>query len=131
MSNESKQKIPGIDKEAHRAKFDYIKSNHFRIIHMNGVWGGNAPRRGLIQMFVWSERWPIPRQTVHKIKPDGSIGDEIDSERISRDSIVREVEVGIVMDINDAKRLRDWLNDKITGFERLEKEMKKSRERRK
>lgn len=99
-----------------RVKFDYIKSNFFRVVHADGVLGGLTPRLD-IHMDVWSERQAIPRELVHELKPDGTLGDELKEERTARDAIVREVEVGIVIDVALAKAMIDWLQEKINRIE--------------
>jgi hypothetical protein len=125
MANESKKKLPGIDLEEKRANYDYIKSNYFRVIHVDGIFGGNSPRVGKIQMAIWNERWPIPRQAVYKIEQDGKIGAEIPEERLARNAIVREVEAQLLMDIGTAKAMRDWLGNKIAEFEKIKKTIPK------
>jgi len=98
--------------------FDYIKSSFFRIIHVDGVVGGLTPRLD-IQMNFWSERFPIPKQVVHRREPDGGLGEEILAERLTRDAIIREVEAGIVLDFYTAKAIRDWLNKRIEEVEKI------------
>jgi hypothetical protein len=119
---EEKIKVPGVDLDEGTISYDYIKSNQFRVIHVDGVWGGNAPT-GFINMSVFSERWPIPKRTVSKFEPEGRVGDEIKEKRVFRDSVVREVDAQLVMSIDVAKRIREWLNDKIATYEeKLQKE---------
>lgn len=89
--------------------FDFIKSNLFRVIHADGVWGGVGPR-GNIQMGFYSERFPIPRRVEMEIK-EGRVGDEIS--RDARSDIVREVEAEVIMNLQTAKALKDWLTTKI------------------
>jgi hypothetical protein len=120
---------PGINEEAHQVRYDFIKSNHFRVIHVDGICGGISPRGGLVHMAVWNERWPIPKQTVHEFTPDAEVGKEILAERVMRNAIVREVEAQLVMDISEAKRLRDWLDDKIKSFEEGTKQLEKGEEK--
>jgi hypothetical protein len=105
---------PGIDLENGTISYDYIKGNNFRVIHVDGVYGGTAPRPGIIHMDVFNERWPIPKRTVNKFSREEGVGKEIFEERITRDAVVREVEVELVMGIDTAIRMRDWLNNKIT-----------------
>jgi hypothetical protein len=107
---------PGYDEEAKRIKFDFIKGNYFRVIHVDGVYGGFSPQ-GLFQMAVWNERWPIPRQTIHEISPNGQLGKEIPDERTTRNAVVREVEAQLVMDISQAKNMLEWLKEKIEAYE--------------
>jgi hypothetical protein len=114
MAEEIKKGPPGIDVEAGRIRFDFIKSNYFRVIHVEGVFGGNSPR-GLINMAVFNERWPIPKQITHEFK-EGKSGDEI--ERASRDAVVREVEAQLVMNVQTAKIICKWLQGKIDDIEK-------------
>jgi hypothetical protein len=115
METNGEKKIgPGIDLEKGTISFDYIKGNNFRVIHVNGVYGGNAPRPGIIHMNIFNERWPIPKRTVSQFSAEKGIGKEIMEERITRDAVVREVEAQLVMSIDVAIRIRDWLNDKLT-----------------
>lgn len=113
--------MPDNPREASGDKYraDYIKSNYFRVVHADGVFGGLTPR-GYIQLDIWSERQPIPKQSVYPLTREGdggSLGDELMSERIARDAAIREVEVGIVVDIPLAKSLIKWLQDRVAQAE--------------
>lgn len=99
--------------------FHYIKSNHFRVVYVSGVLGGVGPG-GHIEMNVYAERRPIPRRTVHALKSDGTLGDEDREARLSREGLVREVEVGAVMDLPTAQSLHKWLGEKIEELIRIE-----------
>ncbi len=121
MEKEFKKSAPGIDEGSQRVKYDFIKSNFFRVIHVDGIFGGVTPQR-LIQMSVWNERWPIPKQVSHKLLPEGQLGEEVPEERISRDAIVREVEAHLVMSLETAQQMFKWLQGRITT---LEGELKK------
>ena len=104
--------------------FHYIKSPGFRSVHADGVWGGATPR-GYITMSFYSERFPIPQKLVFEHTPEGRLGKEIS--RQSRDGLIREVDVEVMMDLEMAKSFRVWLDDKIQF---LEKEMEKRKARR-
>lgn len=104
--------------ESGRLNFDYIKSNYFRVIHCDGVWGGISPKL-TIQMAVFSERNAIPTQTVQEVKADGAIGEELLERRTVRDAIIREVEANIVMDLQTAKVIVGWLQGKVNQIEAL------------
>ncbi len=86
--------------------FHYVKSNYFRVVHADGIFGGATPNGDLL-MTVWNQRVPIPKKTTHVIGDDGSIGQEIDRE--SRVGIVREVEVGVVFKPDAVKSIIEWL----------------------
>lgn len=93
-------------------EFHYIKSNSFRAVHCDGVWGGTTPR-GYITMNFYSERAPIPNRLKHAVEPDGRVGKEIAEGRITREGIIREVEVEVIMDLEMAKSVVDWLQGHI------------------
>ena len=95
-------------------EFHYLKSNSFRVVHCDGVWGGTTPR-GYITMSFYSERAPIPRRIIHEFKPEGILGQE--TGRDSREGIIREVEVEVMMDLAVAKSLIPWLEEKIQALE--------------
>jgi len=116
MSQEQPPSPPGVDLEAKTIRFDYIKGNYFRAIHVDGAFGGSSPR-GDIRMSVWNERWPIPQQMVYRLGDEGGVTDELREKRIGRDAVIREVEVELVMDLEVAKNIRKWLDDKIKKAE--------------
>ena len=96
--------------------FHYIKSNSFRVVHGDGVWGGTTPR-GYIAMSFFSERSPIPTKLTHEVSPSG-LGEETDRE--SREGIIREVEVEVLVDLDTAKSLIPWLEGHIRALEQLQ-----------
>jgi hypothetical protein len=113
----SKKKSASAKKQQ-TISFDFIKSNQFRVIHVDGAWGGIAAP-GHIHMSFFSERTAIPQQITHVINSDGSLGEEVKDKRKGRDAIVREVEVDAVMSLHTAISIRDWLDRKIEEMQRL------------
>jgi hypothetical protein len=99
-----------------KVKFDYIKSNFFRTARVDGAWAGTNGYLDLI-LSLYSERSPIPRQTAHVISEDQHLGEEILSERITRDAIVREIEISVSMNLDVAKSLQTLLNTQIAALE--------------
>jgi hypothetical protein len=93
-------------------KFDFIKSNFFRVVYANGAYGGLSPY-GEIRMAIYNDRAPIPKRTKQLVTTEGKLGDEVIESRVQRDAIVREVEVDIVMTLDTARAMRSWLDDKI------------------
>ncbi len=94
--------------------FDFIKSNYFRVISVDGAFGGLSLSGRTINMAIYSERRPIPKRVVTSVKPDGFLGDEVKDKRDERDAIVRELEANLVFDLSTAIAIRGWLDDKIT-----------------
>lgn len=95
------------------------------MIHVDGAIGGPSPNGHLVVSF-FSERAPIPQQTEHRVqlvagqKDAGVIGDEIPESRISRDAIVREVEVSLVLDYKTALTIHRWLGSRLENLKSIE-----------
>jgi hypothetical protein len=106
-----KEKIP---KEV---EFDFLKSNYFRVIRADGAFGGLSPS-GAIHMGIYSERHAIPQKIFHAVE-NRQLGPEIVSKRQGRKSVVREMEVDVVLEITAAMVLRKWLDDRIEQYQKL------------
>ena len=94
--------------------FHYIKASGFRVVHADGVWGGPTPL-GYITMSFFSERAPIPRKISFELESQGTLGQE--TSRDTKDGLVREVDVEVVVDLRMAKNLMEWLNEKVQYLE--------------
>lgn len=92
---------------------DYIKSNLFRVIHVDGAWGSVTPN-GDIHIDLWNARQAIPKRI--QLRPDES-GDLEVTDSIVRCDYVHEVEVGVVMSVDTARQFRDWLEEQIKEIE--------------
>lgn len=103
--------------EDNKVAFHYIKSKYFRVVHADGAFGGLTPHLDIF-LSLYSERPPIPKRMVHDVV-DGRLGDEIRAERKSKSGIVREAEIGITMDIDVAKSLVEWLQQKIQDVDKV------------
>ena len=102
--------------------FDFIKSNHFRVVHVDGAWGGLTPN-GHVNMVLYSERPPIPKQMTHQVNPDGAMK-EIKELRLVRDTTaIREVEVSAIMPAVVARALRDWLTERLIQLDEIKKKI--------
>ena len=112
---------PSEPKLPEQLNFHYIKSNFFRVIHADGMHGG-VSHNGSIHMALFNERPAIPQQVVHKVTKDGSLGSEIREERVTRDAIVREVAVEVLMSLRTAKSLHKWLGEHVKRLEKALKE---------
>lgn len=104
---------PPLPKEV---KIDYIKSNHFRVVHGDGVFGGVSPH-GKVFLTFWSARPSIPQTIIHAVNQDGSLGDEIREARVGRDAMIREAEVAVLMDVDVAKSFIKLLQERVKIIE--------------
>ncbi len=91
-------------------KYNFIKSQQYRDIQIDGIWGGVHPG-GYIQMAVFKDKSHLPEMVEYEVGEDGRIGKE--SSRELPDGITRVLEVDIAMNLNVAIVMRDWLNQRI------------------
>jgi hypothetical protein len=101
----------GTDAEG-QLSFDFIKSNFFRTIHVDGAFGGIGPTARTINMAIYSERRPIPTQVTHLVA-GGELGAEVAGLRKERISYVRELEANLVFDLPTALAIQKWLRERI------------------
>ncbi|MEY2856260.1 MAG: hypothetical protein RLZZ74_569 [Cyanobacteriota bacterium] len=97
--------------------FDYIKSNYFRVLHVDELSIERNPQ-GDIQIILWNERNSIPKRVVYTLSPDGSAsGEEITEECENRGSIIREVEASFSIDVDTAKSFAQLLQNFVNKIE--------------
>jgi len=108
-------------------KFNYVKSNYFRVIHADGAYGGITPY-GNIFFSLYNDRAAVPDVTVQAVGESGFAGDEIVSERIGKTGIERELEVSVVMPLYAAKALHEWLEIRIKTVEKMQEEQQQQKE---
>lgn len=92
--------------------FHYIKAPDFRTVHVDGVIGGLSPN-GYLHAAVYSERVAIPQSIAVELRQDGTLGDEVLSERLGRSGLVRELSVDLVLSFPAATALHQWLGEHI------------------
>lgn len=109
MEKEKDTKLEEID-------FHYLKTHSYRTYHVDGIFGGLTPR-GNLYMELFVERGPTPTLIRNKLTKSGKVGDEVIRE--GKTGFIREIECGLMMDIETAKVIRGWLNTKIEDFEKL------------
>lgn len=118
------QTEPGSEPGAERVLFDYIKGNDFRTVHADGFIGGLTPN-GSLHFATYCERLAIPRRVAHRPNPDGTLGEPIPEETVTRGSIVREMSADIFVSYGVAVELRDWLSERIKELDERAEIVKK------
>src|SRR5688572_1446985 len=98
-----------------KLKIRYLKSYDFKVSLATGVYGG-ITTNGLINANFFSDRTVIPTSQIVEIDGQGNI---ISSVEEKDGDVVREVTVGLLMDVNSAKLLVNWLSSKIDEFEKI------------
>lgn len=100
--------------------FEYDKD--YRIIATNGVSGGTTSR-GDIQFDFFVERVGILEVVRNKASEGGRLGDKI--ERKPEKRIVRKLQIGILMSVEDAELLANFLKDKIGEMKKIKNQVRK------
>jgi hypothetical protein len=93
-----------------------LKDPLFREVHADGAFGGITPR-GLIHFVLYAERVPIPREMVYDVQDDSLI--EKPELRVSREGIIRELQVGAYLSIDTAEALSKWLQQQVEEARKL------------
>jgi hypothetical protein len=105
--------------------FHYVKANHFRVIHGDGIIGCVTPR-ALIHFAVFSERQAIPQTMTHTLSPDGKLGEMTSA--TGKDGIVRELETDVFMNLDTARTFHQWLGERVKELENIVPQPGKNRE---
>lgn len=106
-----------LEETPEKVTFSYIKSGQFRVMHVDGALGGITPR-GNLHVALYSERPSIPKVMVHRVE-DNVLGPPETVE--GRGGIVREIDADLVMTMQVAEELRDWLTVKLEEYAQLTK----------
>ena len=87
----------------------FKKDDDYRLIPVNGVWGGPTPRGDIIVDF-FHESQSLPEKVTQALSPDGQLGEVL--ERKPLDTVQRTVFVGIVLNVEQAESIGRWLQEK-------------------
>ena len=90
----------------------FIKSPSFRVVHASGVWYGGDSQQNLHLTF-FNERTPIPKKLVLNLDEQGMVVGEDLSKRDSKEGVIREVEVDIILSIPSAVEFYRTLGENL------------------
>ena len=114
-----KKSAPAV-KAPTELKFCFIKSQQYRNVPVNGVFGGITPHHQ-IHMNLFTEHNAMPTAVYNRVEGhEGNgvfLGPEILEKREGDSAVVRELEVGLIFNMETAVAMRTWLDDKIRQFE--------------
>ena len=106
-----------VNKDQKEIEFNYIKGSNFRVVHADGAIGNGTPSGNLFLVF-YSERFPLPDSQTFGISEDGRVIGEITEKRnVNSNGVMREVEIGVMLDINVAKGMVVSLSHLIRQLE--------------
>lgn len=84
----------------------HVPSPGYQTYHADGALGGITPQ-GKIHISFYLEHGPIPERVKVEVKEDGSISDPIETE--GKNGVIREMHCAVVMNLNVAETLIDYL----------------------
>ena len=96
----------------------FIKSTQFRVIHANGVWFGGDMQQNLHLTF-FNERNPIPRKLILNVNSKGIILGEDIIKRDTKEGVVREMEIDVVLSLQAAMELHKSLGENLKAFQKM------------
>lgn len=107
-------------KPASRIKFNYVKSNLFRVIHADGAVVALSPSQD-ITINLFSQRFSIPDEVIIDLDEDGSAISEttrsdLDEEHIDN-VVIREIDTLAVMSLDAARTLVFQLQEILEEYE--------------
>jgi hypothetical protein len=107
------------DRSVRKVKFNYVKSNLFRVIHTDGTTADYTPN-GNITINLYSQRFSIPEEVIFDLDDDGAIVGEgvvVDRAEDNIDTtIVREIDMLAVMSLETAEELLRQLQGIVAEY---------------
>ena len=113
----------GEDQKSKSLNIRYRNNPAYRSVHATGAYGGTLPN-GEICLGIFSERTHFPESAIVEVDEQTKQGKE--TVQVEK-GIVREMEVGIIMNLDVAKAIRVWLDDKIAFVEQAMADPKQMR----
>lgn len=103
-------------------KFIHQFPDNYRILPVNGAWGGITSRGDLV-MHLFVEHTKVPQEEIQIVKEDGSfVPVRKESEEIE---VLRVMQTGVMMNREQAVSMARWMLDKVEKFEHVIKVEKK------
>ncbi len=107
-----------------KIKCKYIFSDKYNPKYINGAQGGISPQ-GEIVINFYMERNALPNSQTYQIESDNIASKEIESEPSDlKNSFVRIIENGVIMNYQSAKEIHKWLGKHIDELEKLSENKK-------
>ncbi len=112
--------IPTSEAQVGETIVHFTKSNFYRVIHVDGIYGGPTPTPGNIMITVFNSRVPLPDKTAND-----ALNREIPQKRVGKQGIEQEAEASLVMNLETAKGMHAWLESVIRNAEILLQQFQK------
>ncbi|MDR1241265.1 MAG: hypothetical protein LBM00_00540 [Deltaproteobacteria bacterium] len=102
-----------------RTRYEYEQDQHTKVRYAHGVWGGVNPQ-GEIELNFYTESDKIPAFSESSVLPDGSPGPEMAPFDEGVKMITRHIHSRVILNVNTARAVLEWLNLQVNNLERTE-----------
>ena len=102
--------------ENNTVRFRFERDQNYRIIPVNGVWGG-LTARGDVKADFFHESHPVPEEVINALTPEGRIGDELT--QVQDLELHRTLLVGMMLTVEQADSIGRWLQAQAAESRRL------------
>ena len=102
-----------------KVTFRFKKDDDYRLIPVNGVWGGVTPR-GDIKVDFFHESQSLPEEITHTVTLDGKLTNE--REHLPPLTVQRTILVGMVLTVEQAESIGRWLQEKAREVRKHQRE---------
>jgi hypothetical protein len=103
-----------------KVRYIYYQPKDYKIYPVNGAWGGPTTRNDIIIHF-FVERQEMPVEEVHLIAENGLVG-PVEREMKEEAKIARELQVGIIINPEEAERMAAWLKEKVAQSRKMKEQ---------
>ena len=101
---------PGASSPA-QVTFRFSKDENYRLIPVNGAWGGVTPR-GDVQVELFHENHAMPTTVVHSVTEGRVAGELKRTPKAEKTEVQRTVLAGMVLTAEQAESIGRWLQAK-------------------
>lgn len=97
--------------------FKYIFPDEYNPVYANGVFGGVSPQGEIVVNFFF-ERNPIPYSETRNVDDNGQLTEVIKIDPQEHDTnVLRVISNGVILNLQSAKAINEWLTGKIIELE--------------
>lgn len=100
-----------MPKKKMKIRFLYNKPENYQSVFVNGVYGGITAKDDIDCHFFF-EHGTLPIEQAFEVKEDGRLGRNLLKEE-EIPSLTRDLKVGIVLKVEDAESIANWLLRKV------------------
>lgn len=102
-------------------EFRYSRSPGYRLHPADGAWGGLTPG-GDVMVCFYVEHFPTPSTVRQPVNEDGTLGKEVFREPPREPGVItRELQTGVVLTLDEAERLAQWLAGRVKQRQALQR----------